>query len=148
MRECPAEVLDIVVKLIVVPAKNVVLLLDMLLVGAEVLPADLAVVRRGDGHLHRICRAGGGKALLGREHLPQAFLEVNAVSLQFALLCFLCERGLTVSVARRKEGVEWDRSGLKEGRQDRVGWGGLNGGWFTAGEGRSRRRWAVSCSQA
>lgn len=43
--EGPAEVLDIVVKLIVVPAKNVVLLLHMLLVAAEVLPADLTVVR-------------------------------------------------------------------------------------------------------
>jgi hypothetical protein len=146
--EALAEALDIRVKLIVVPPENVVFLLHMLLVGPEVLPADLAVVRGGYGHLYRVRPRGGWQALLGLEHLPQPLLKVNPVSLQFALLCFLCEMRVTVSVRRRKEGVEWDRSGLKLGAED-LGVGSWLNEWkFTRREGRSRRRWVGPCSRA
>ena len=126
---------DILIKFIVVPAKDMVLLLHMLLIAAKMLPTNLAIVRRRNSRLHQTPHTWRDNLPRLREQLSQSLLEVNPVALQFALLCFLFKTRLTVSVSNMKAGVRWDLSGLKHGVQDLSSGEWLNGRKFTRGEG-------------
>ena len=96
---------DILIKFIVVPAKDMVLLLHMLLIAAKMLPTNLAIVRRRNSRLHQTPHTWRDNLPRLREQLSQSLLEVNPVALQFALLCFLFKTRLTVSVSTMKAEV-------------------------------------------
>jgi hypothetical protein len=84
-----ADVEDILIELVVVAPQNMILLLHMLLVAPEVLPADLAVGRPRHSHLHPLSAFAARPLVLILQNLMQPLLEVDPVCFQSALLCFL-----------------------------------------------------------
>lgn len=61
---CLTDLADVLVELVVVPPENMILELNMLLIAAEVLPADLAVVRGRHGRFHGFWIGGRGEVFL------------------------------------------------------------------------------------